>query len=113
MNGIKWTNHKFSTEKLPWYKTRIGCIELSCIQVIIVHATKNRKGIKGWDGSVYFGNKWVASIKTRKILELARQDVERLAIEYLFGHGYVILNGLKKVGLLGEMLSQVGIELPE
>lgn len=109
MNEIRWT--KSGTERFPWYKARIGYIELWCRSTIIVHATKNRRGIRGWDGTVYFGNKWVAYTKTRKLLESAKKDAERLAIEYLVGSGFTTLKALKKTGLLDEVLSEVGIDI--
>lgn len=111
MDGIKWTNHKFGTKKSPWYKAKIGDIELWCRQVTIVCATKNRRGIKGWDGTIHIGDKWLASTKTRKLLESAKKDAERIATKYLFGGGLIMLKGFKEMGLLEEALSQVGVDL--
>lgn len=111
MDGIKWTNHRLGTEKLPWYKAEVGYIELWCRQVKIVCATKNRRAINGWDGTIYIGDKWGASTKTRKLLKSAKEDVEILAIKYLVGYGFLTLKALKKTGLLKEMLLQVGVNL--
>ncbi len=112
MDGIKWTNHKFGTKKVVWYKAEVGCLELWCRQVVMVRATKNKRSVKEWDGTVYFGNEWVASIPTtRKLFESAKKDVERLAIKYLVGYNIIGLKALKKIGLLEEILSEVGVDL--
>jgi hypothetical protein len=74
-------------------------------------------GIIGWVGSVYFDDKSVDFIKCRyyhirgRSLEFVQRECEKSAIKYLFGHGFLVLKTLKKVGLLEEMLSEVGIDI--
>lgn len=109
MNGIKWVNK--GTRRLPWYVAEIGCVGLCCRQEIITHASKNRRIRKEWGFSVDFGNKWIAVTKTRKSLQLAKEDAEKLGIKYLFSCGFIALSGLKNVGLLEELLSEVGVDL--
>lgn len=107
MNRIKWI--KSGTNILPSYNAKIGCIHLLCRSEWNMHFTK--RCIIGWNCSVYIGDKWINVTKTIKSLELAQKKGEELAIEYLFGCGFVILKELKKMNLLEEMLFKVGIDL--
>lgn len=112
MNRIKWT--KSGTKKVPNYDAEIGYICLRCrpeMKYSYQETYWNPCLIVRWHCSVYFGNKWVVDIKTRKSLKCAQKDAEKLAIKYLFGCSFVILKELKKMGLLEEMLSEVGIDL--
>lgn len=107
MNRIKWI--KSGTNIAPSYDAKIGCINLLCRSEYNMYFTKRR--VIGWNCSVYIGNKWINRTKTIKSLELAQKKGEELAIEHLFGYGFVVLKELKKMGLLEEMLSEVGVDL--
>lgn len=98
MNGIKWVQR--GTKQFPYSSVKIGDIELHC------HSSKNE-----YRSSVYFGNKWIADTCIRRSSDLAQKDAEILAIRYLLGHSFILLQTLKKIGLLEDMLSEVGVDL--
>lgn len=110
MNRIKWI--KSGTEKFPNYNAKIGPIDLRC-RPEMKYSRLDRPGnsIYKWRCSVYLKDKWVVGTKNRKSLENAQKDGEKLAIQYLFGYGFIILKELKKMGILEEMLFEVGIDL--
>lgn len=114
MNKIKW--FKSNIEELPHYYAKIGYIDLICRSEI-----KCANGrIVGWCCSVYFGNKWICATKTARVyehdrpdfaLKLCQANAERMAVQYLLGHGFLTLKALKRMGLLEEILLQVGVDL--
>lgn len=105
MNGIRWI--KSGTKKSPHYDAKIGCINLRCRSEM----NYSPYPITRWRCSVYIENKWVCGTETRESLKLTQEDGEKLAIQYLFGCGSIALKELKKMGLLEEMLSEVGVDL--
>lgn len=113
MKGIRWIKSCpswYFRKKIPNYNAKIGHIRLWC-RPSTRHYDNGKFRILGWIGSVYFENKSVDFVIEGKSLEFVQKKAEKSAIKYLLGHGFITIKALKKVGLLEEMLSEVGIDV--
>ena len=68
------------------------------------------ENIGGWTCSIYSGTGWVDGVSGVS-LELCQKRAEKIAIKYLLGAGKVVSKELKRLGLLDEVLSEIGVEL--
>ena len=101
MNEIKW----YKSGVTGNYLSTVGCFELVCRPKV------EYTGRNEWQCDIYIGNTPLVGGPSFKSLELSQEDAEIRIIQYLFGCGLVTLKTLKKIGLLEEMLSEVGIDL--
>lgn len=127
MKNIKWDKSdlikQIRSKRFHGYETVIGSIYLYCEPIIKYQFTDrlvNKSHLCGWMGSVFLGNQCIAKTrvvtvrkkdKSDKPLRLCQKRTEKLASERLFDYGFVISKQLKRMGLLEEMLSEVGVEL--
>lgn len=114
MDGIRWTKSypgrfKYS-RKIPNYNAKIGFIKLWC-RPSIKYLRGYKIRIIGWTCYLYFGDRQIGHTAREKSLELTQKGAERRAIKYLLGDSLVAIKALKKMGLLEEVLSEVGIDL--
>jgi hypothetical protein len=121
MERIKWV--KDGGIKFPCYEANVGSYLLECVPIV-----KNRNipykyshlkysykkvdtHISGWYGFVLFDGKQLHRTTKRKSKELAQKDVEKIMVEHLFCYGFLVVKELKRMGLLEEVLSEVGVDL--
>ncbi len=109
MDDIKWIKRDETS-----YDAKIGCINLCCRPVFTRFDNPIRRAV-GWRCVIYFDHEFdyepIGETKRRRSLRLSQEDGEKLVIEYLRGYGFLVLKQLKRMGLLEEMLSEVGVEL--
>lgn len=103
MDNIEWTKNGTGVDSN--YNIRIGGVFLWCVPI---QRSCPRRRV-GWVCVIEFENEYVKTTKRRKSLRLCQKDGEKLAIEYLLGFGLIFLRDLKKLGLLEEVLSEIGI----
>ena len=108
MKGIVWT--KSHLNEIPYYNAKIGYIKLWC-RPSIKHSRNGKKHIIGWTCYIYFECKRIGHTAKEKSLEFVQKKAEKLAIKYLLGYSFVTLRALKRTDLLGEMLSEIGVDL--
>lgn len=111
MKGIRWFKSYYGYRKeTPNYNAKIGHIKLCC-RPSIRYLRDNKRRIFGWTCNIYLGNKQIGQTTREQSLEFTQKEAEKLAIKYLLGYSHVVLKALKKIGLLEDMLSEIGIDL--
>lgn len=113
MKKIKWTKDG-SVAGFLCYQAKIGFIYMSCtpqIEYFNYHTDYSKRRLIGWRCRIRFNGRSIGSEKMRKSLENAKSDAEKLAEKCLSGCGFEVVKGLKEVGMLEEVLSEVGIDL--
>lgn len=93
----------------PNYVAKVGCFELICRPEI--EYRRQKAHITSWQCDIYMGNKPLSGGPPLKSLKLCQEDAEKWIVQYLLGYGLVTLRALKRIGLLEEVLSEVGIDL--
>ncbi len=112
MQGIRWIKSFCGyPKKVHNYNAEIGHILLCCRPSIEYLGNYSEINVIGWTCTLYFGNTQIGQTKREKPLELVQKEAEKLAIKYLFGYGFVALKALKKMNLLEEALSEIGVDL--
>lgn len=112
MKGIRWIkSHPYNFgSNIHNYNAEIGHICLCC-RPYTKHSRNGKIHIIGWVCFIYCGDKQIGETKIGPSLDFTQRKAERLAFKYLYGDGFVVLKALKRVGVLEEMLSEVGIDL--
>lgn len=91
------------------YVAKVGCFELICRPDIEFRHQK--ASATTWQCDIYVGNKPLVGGPPWKSLKSCQEDAEERLVQYLLGCGLEMLKALKKIGLLEEVLSEVGIDL--
>ena len=114
MKGIRWTKSngsRFSYNNiLSQYKAKIGSIKLWC-RPSIKYLRGGKVCITGWTCYLYFEHIQIGHTTREKSLEFTQKEAEKLAIKYLLGYSLNAVKALKRIGLLEQVLSEVGIDL--
>ena len=117
MRKIKWyctsictTNKRCSYRSFYQCDAYVGRIRIMCRPKFDYKADGLKK-VVGWYCKVELMNCQVKITDTRKSLELAKKDGEKLAIELLFCGGVDMINHLHRYGLLTRVCDEVGIDI--
>lgn len=112
MKEIIWKSDVGESQFITYY-AKIGFVDAYCTpwQLQEIKYPNNcYDKLIGWEYKIWFKGKSIRGNKLRKSLEDAKSDAEKLARECLLGHGFEIIKELKEVGMLEEVLSEVGID---
>lgn len=120
MRKIKWycssittTNKRCSWRSHYQCDAHVGHIRIMCrpkFDYFDYKANRSKK-VVGWYCMVKSINNRIITTDTRKSLEIAKKDGEKLAIELLFCCGVDVISQLNRYDLLIKVCDEVGIDI--
>lgn len=120
MRKIKWqstaictTNKRCAWRSFPSWAADAGVFKIRCEPQIRTYWGRriDEKKLIGWYCILDFMGRPIVVTKTRKLERLAKEDGHILLEQHLAGFGLIVVEDLKRDGLLNEVLSEVGIEI--
>lgn len=123
MGGIKWVQAgeiDIGDSQIPSMVAKVGGFYITPAPIIrISHRTRrgvtfigngNNK-IIDWRHAISYEEEFISLTKNSRSEETSQKNAEKLVIEYLRGNAFETLKELKKIGLLEEALSEIGIDI--
>ncbi len=110
MNRIKWVQCgeiDIGFSQIPHMVTKVGGFFMDTSPVI----DTNKRKIISWRHCVFYEEEFISLTKHARSKESSQKNAEKLVLEYLRGYAFQALRELKKMGLLEEALSEIGIDI--